>query len=72
MSNYPEGYNNATAGNSGNITVNGTYTYSPESNGDTPVVSRRSLLPDTLERRDGTGDVTTFAYQNETHRYLLK
>ncbi|EST05446.1 Glycoside hydrolase, family 31 [Kalmanozyma brasiliensis GHG001] len=77
---WPQGYNNLTWGKSGNITLNGSYTFQQGAvqNNDSPA-QRRSLLP-TFSREDGlvkrqTDDkfgpnTPDYRYANATQRYL--
>ncbi|SNX84476.1 probable Alpha-glucosidase precursor [Melanopsichium pennsylvanicum] len=82
---WPQGYNNLTWGNSGNITVNGTYTYrdGPVQNNDQSSSSqRRSLLPVLSPEHDvnlakrqqggskyGAND-PDYQYHNSSQRYV--
>lgn len=74
---WPQGYNNLTWGSSGNITINGTYTYTE---GPVQNNARRSLLP-SISREDGglvkrqAGDKfgpndPDYSYANSSERYL--
>ena len=75
---WPQGYNNLTWGTSGNITVNGTYTYrsGPVQNNDNAQQQRRSLFPghetDELVKRqaNGEGEDPEYRYANSSQRYL--
>lgn len=52
---WPQGYNNLTWGKSGNITINGTYTYRPgpvQNNDNNSQQQRRSLLPSMSREQD--------------------
>lgn len=69
---WPEGYDNTTWGSSGNVTVNGTYTYDP--NYQTPL-TRRSLDEDDassleLVTRQAPVNNTDFHYSPADHLYL--
>ncbi len=78
---WPQGYNNLTWGTSGNITVNGSYTFQqgPVQNNDSPQ-QRRSLTVSreqdtTLTKRQNGGDKfgpndPDYRYASSTQRYL--
>ena len=70
---WPLGYDNNTFGNSGNMTVNGTSTFMQgyKSNWSRRDVAQGEEALAHLEKRDD-GDEVTFAYQNDTQRYLVK
>lgn len=81
---WPQGYNNLTWGTSGNITINGTYTYQPGpvQNNDNSEMRRRSLLgaefgreQDVVKRQDDGSSKfgpnnPNYQYANSSQRYL--
>ncbi|EPQ32053.1 uncharacterized protein PFL1_00251 [Pseudozyma flocculosa PF-1] len=75
---WPQGYDNMTWGNSGNITVNGTYTFKPDVLQNNPAEKRRLAADLDLalaKRQDAGGEdkygpnEPDFAYANASQRY---
>ncbi|KAJ1588605.1 hypothetical protein NDA11_002522 [Ustilago hordei] len=68
---WPQGYNNQTWGNSGNLIINGTYTYrdGPVQNNDDSQQQRRSLLPPSRQKRISQRYLTNppYAMHNGIH-----
>lgn len=67
---WPEGYNNDTSGNSGRRFVNGKSTFDPNANGLLPRSSAAAVEPEKVNTSDYHYSLPTYAYKNETHRYL--
>lgn len=70
---WPEGYDNKTYGGSGNLTVNGSYTF--KKGYLTETLSKRSevqteLTQGGLTKRASSVKVPHYNYQNETQRYV--
>ncbi|CAO1630076.1 unnamed protein product [Sympodiomycopsis kandeliae] len=67
---WPEGYNNNTSGNSGNITIDGKSTFDPKADGVLSTASTETTGSAKVNSSDYHYSLPTYNYQNDTQRYL--